>query len=291
MGLLTSAIVQIHQINHLRIQQLRKSSAALDTQIKDTLSSLASTRRDITTTQTTTFAPRPNYPVAYDELLGYARRISKTTMPPAGAVKPPSATSPTSPEIQTPADLATPSVAPTPSQAQSPAINGTGTPLATQQTAVLTTQQGAVTNTNTTLPEVVSQYLNPLSGQLFFPWPLEDKIRGGALASNQILEEKGINPKGYDPAEEEERLRKEEEERKEKEEQEKREVEERERRLREERERQRQERERQQEEWRKASVSGPSPDRGPGQSNTGAPEKKQFQFSSLDDDLDDDDDD
>ncbi|KAL6862922.1 hypothetical protein ACO1O0_003165 [Amphichorda felina] len=283
--------IQTHQINHLRIQQLRKSTAALDAQIKDTLSSLASTRRDITATQTTTFPLGPSYPVAYDELLSYARRISKTTMAPSSAVKPPSTTVPTSPEIQTPADVATPSVAPTPSQPQSPAVNGTGTPLTTQQTGILTTQQSVVTNTNITLPDVVSQYLNPLSGQLFFPWPLEDKIRGGALASNQILSEKGIDPRGYDPAEEEERLRKEEEARKEKEEQEKREVEERERRVREERERQRQERERQQEEWRKASVSGPSPDRGPGRSNTGGPEKKQFQFSSLDDDLDDDDDD
>jgi len=275
--------IQAYQINYLRVQQLRKSSAALDAQIKDTLTSLASTRRDITNTRTTTFPAGPNYPVAYDELLSYARRISKTTMPPAG-------TSTTSPEIQTPADMATPSAsaAPTPSQPLSPAVNGTGTPLPTQQTAVGTTQQSAVT-TNTSLPDVVSQYLNPLSGQLFFPWPLEDKIRNGALASNQILAEKGIDPRGYDPAEEEERQRKAEEEQKEREEQEKRELEERERRLREERERQRRERERQQEEWRKASVSGPSPERAPSRSNTG--EKKQFQFRSLDDDLDEDDED
>ncbi|KFH41840.1 Mediator of RNA polymerase II transcription subunit-like protein [Hapsidospora chrysogenum ATCC 11550] len=282
--------IQAHQVNYLRVQQLRKSSAALDTQIKDTLTSLASTRRDITNTRTTTFPAGPNYPVAYDELLSYARRISKTTMPPAGTLKPPSGTSATTPEIQTPADMATPSAsaAPTPSQPLSPAVNGASTPLPTQQAVVGATQQSAVT-TNTSLPDVVSQYLNPLSGQLFFPWPLEDKIRNGALASNQILAEKGIDPRGYDPAEEEERQRKAEEEQKEREEQEKRELEERERRLREERERQRRERERQQEEWRKASMSGPSPERAPSRSNTG--EKKQFQFRSLDDDLDEDDED
>ncbi|KAF4126914.1 Vitamin-D-receptor interacting Mediator subunit 4 [Geosmithia morbida] len=305
--------VQTHQINHLRIQQLRKSSTALDDQIKDTLSSLASTRRDISTTHTTTFPDGPNYPVTYEELLSYARRISKTTMAPAGAVKPPPSTAPAgmaSPDIQTP--MTTASAAPTPSQPQSPSVtNGP----AAGATATATATAGAGSwpsstpapataqpqNANITLPDVVSQYLNPLSGQLFFPWPPEEKIRGGALASNQILEDKGIDPRGYDPAEEEERLRREDEARKEKEERDRLEVEERERRAREERERMRQERERQQEEWRKASISDASPGTAgagaaPADAAAAAPapaapaEKKQFQFTSLDD-LDDDDDD
>ena len=41
-----------------------------------------------------------------------------------------------------------------------------------------------------------------------------DKIRAGALASNQLPLEQGIDPRGYDPAKEEERKLKEEEERK-----------------------------------------------------------------------------
>lgn len=158
---------------------------------------------------------------------------------------------------------------------------------ATQQTA---------TSANTTLPEQMSQYLNPLSGQVFFPWPLEDKIRSGALASIQILAEQGIDPKGFDPVEEEERKRKEEEERKEREERERVEREEKERKMREERERERREREKrreqEQEEWRRASIAGgvaPGPP-GVNRTNTAASEKKQFQFTSLDD-LDDDDDD
>ena len=206
-------------------------------------------------------------------------------MPPAGTINPTSTAEPTSPaEAQTPGAGGA-SAAPTPSQPQSPALlNGGGfdTPTAQSQQQMATQQ-----STNTSLPEVVNQYLNPLSGQLFFPWPLEDKIRSGALASNQILQEQGVDPKGYDPAEEEERKRKEEEERKEKEEEEKRQLEEKERRMREERERMR----RQQEEWRKASAPEASPDRaGPSRSNIGLAEKKQFQFASLDD-LDDDDDD
>ncbi|KAK6708849.1 hypothetical protein SNK04_009792 [Fusarium graminearum] len=73
--------VQTHQNNYLRIQQLRESSAALDTQIRETLSNLATTRKDIVTTHTTTFPAGPTYAIAYEELLNYARRISKTTMP------------------------------------------------------------------------------------------------------------------------------------------------------------------------------------------------------------------
>ncbi|KAH7150426.1 vitamin-D-receptor interacting mediator subunit 4-domain-containing protein [Dactylonectria estremocensis] len=285
--------VQNHQNNYLRIQNLRESSAVLDAQIRDTLSSLATTRKDIVTTQTTTFPAGPSYPIRYEELLRYARRISKTTMPPAGTIN----ALPPTPDTQTPLpDSQAPSVmtpsAPPSSQVQSPAVmNGTPQP---QLTSEPPTQQTSM-SANTILPEVMSQYLNPLSGQLFFPWPLEDKIRAGSLASNQMLAEQGIDPKGYDPVEEEERKRREEEERKEKEEKERLELEERDRKMREERERLRQERERQrekdQESWRRASIVGgasaqPSANRPP----AGPATTKQFQFTNLDD-LDDDDDD
>ncbi|QPH17895.1 hypothetical protein C2857_002811 [Epichloe festucae Fl1] len=286
--------VQAHQNNFLRIQKLRQSSAVLDSQIRDTLTSLANTRKDIVTTQTTIYPSEPNYPIAYEELLSYARRISKTTLPPAAAVE--GAT--TSPEAQTQTQTPNPDSqqqsaptpsAPTPSQPQSPAVNGTPAVTSEQPT------QQTTTSMNTSLPEGMHQYLNPLSGQLFFPWPLEDKIRSGALASYQMLLEQGIDPKGYDPATEEERKRKEEEERKAKEEREQEEREARERQLREERERARIERERQrekeQEAWRRASLAGGQPEgTAPPRPSAGAGEKKQFQFTNLDD-LDDDDDD
>ncbi|KAH7312419.1 vitamin-D-receptor interacting mediator subunit 4-domain-containing protein [Stachybotrys elegans] len=279
--------VQTHQNNFLRIQELRQTSAALDTQIRETLSTLTSTRKDIVTTHTTKFPEGPNHPIRYEELLNYARRISKTTMPPAGTINGvgPASGAQTPVVESQPQSAVTPTGA-TPSQTQSPvAINGMS-----QQTSEQPTQQS--TSTNITLPEMISQYLNPMSGQLFFPWPLEDKIRSGALASNQILAESGIEPKGYDPVAEEERKQKEEEERKEKEEKKKLEQEERERRLWEERERLRQERERQrekeQEEWRRSSVAGGPP--GSAGPKSAAPvEKKQFQFADLDD-MDDDDD-
>ncbi|KAJ3489845.1 hypothetical protein NLG97_g5912 [Lecanicillium saksenae] len=305
--------VQTHQNNYLRILELRQASAALDTQIRETLTSLANTRRDIVNTHTTKFASSPNYPIAYEELLSYARRISKTTMPPAATINasgPPSgAQTPNGGESQsqavTPA-ATTPAAGATPAAAATPA---TGTPLPTQSPAAINglgahgaggqqsqQQQGSTQSGPsllTSLPEPMAQYLNPLSGQVFFPWPLEEKIRSGSLAANQILVEQGIDPRGYDPVAEEERKKKEEAERREREEREAREQEERERIMREERERLRQERERQrekeQEEWRRASVAAGTAD-GPGSAAPKGPEKKQFQFTNLDD-LDDDDDD
>ncbi|KAG6006980.1 hypothetical protein E4U21_006500 [Claviceps maximensis] len=290
--------VETHQNNHLRIQKLRKSSAILDAQIRDTLTSLANTRKDIVTTHTTKYPSGPNYETAYEELLSYARRISKTTLPPAATVEGATMTleirTQTAAQAQTPnpesqAQSALTPSALTPSQPQSPVMNGTPTVTPDQPT------QQTSTSANTSLPEGMSQYLNPLSGQLFFPWPLENGIRSGSLASYQMLLEQGIDPTGYDPATEEERKRKEEEERKAKEEQEQAEREAREKQLREERERARVERERQrekeQEAWRRASLiggqgDGPAPPR----PLAGAGDKKQFQFTNLDD-LDDDDDD
>ncbi|PTB76429.1 hypothetical protein M440DRAFT_1333282 [Trichoderma longibrachiatum ATCC 18648] len=268
--------VEIHQRNHLKIQQLRQMSASLDAQIRETLTSLATTRKDLVTTQVTSYPSEPNYPILYEELLGFARRISKTSMPPAAILNAMAAANQTTvPDSQ----AMTPS-AQTPSRMQSPApTNG-----------VAEEQQQTQASAHTSLPDNMNQFLNPLSGQLFFPWPLEDKIRSGALASNQILLEQGINPRGYDPVAEEERKRKEEEERKEREEKEKQERAERER----EAERQRQERQRaiekQQAEWRRASTAaGASGDAGARGPPSAKAEKKQFQFTNLDD-LDDDDD-
>jgi uncharacterized protein (DUF3084 family) len=143
-----------------------------------------------------------------------------------------------------------------------------------------------MTTSFTSLPEHVSFSLNTLAGAIFVPWPMEEKVRSGVLASNQILAEQGIDPKGYDPVEEEERKKTEEEERRAAEEEERKAREERERKTREEREKAWREREKAggNKEWRRehSMLGAPSATRGP-------PEKKQFQFTSIDD-MDDEDD-
>ena len=279
--------MQTHQNNHLRIQKLRETSSALDSQIRDTLTTLANTRKDIVTTHTTTFPDGPNYPIAYDELLEYARRISKTTLPPSGIINnlPPlqqpasGAETPAAGLDSQPQSALTPG-APTPSQTQSPAVvNGASS----QPGSVQPTQQTGA-SVDTSLPEHLTQQLDPLTGYVFFPWPTEQKIRAGALASTQMLLEQGIDPKGYDPVAEQQRKEQEEAERKEKEEKEKKEREEKEKRMREEREKLRKEREAQREkereEFRRGSAAGPASAVNP------AAAGGQFQFASMDDDDD-----
>ncbi|KAF2218124.1 vitamin-D-receptor interacting mediator subunit 4-domain-containing protein, partial [Elsinoe ampelina] len=79
-----------HHTNYGRILSLRETSANLDTQIKTTIRTLAETRKTLqsialppsslpTTTQQSSSEHRP---VRVDELLSYAKFISKTTVPP-----------------------------------------------------------------------------------------------------------------------------------------------------------------------------------------------------------------
>ncbi|KUI55970.1 Mediator of RNA polymerase II transcription subunit 4 [Cytospora mali] len=259
--------LEVHQNNHQRLEALKAASSALDAQIRDTLRTLWTTRKDITSTATTVFPDGPHYDVNYEELLSYARRISKMTMPPPSII------------------------------ASYGNVNGSGNGVnAGEDSAVSTGDAGQLgtqttaTSGTTALPAEWTQFLDPLTGHVFVPWAQDEKVRVGALASIQHLLEQGIDPRGYDPAEEEARRQREEEERREQEEKEAKEHEEVARKMREEqariaRERQ-QERERALEEAQRrgSTGGGPSPVAGPSE-----PQKRQFQF--MGGDLDDDDDD
>lgn len=291
--------VETHQNNYRRLESLKASSTALDAQIRDTIRTLWNTRKDITSTSTTAAPDGPQYDVNYEELLSYARRISKMTLPPASilsrleAANADSGAS-TGEAVNTPNTTAAPTpVAGGSTPNPNTTSNGAPTPAAQSQSQG---QQGTQTTANsgaTALPEEWTQFLDPLTGHVFLPWATEDKIRVGALASIQNLVEEGIDPRGYDPAEEEARRQREEQERREQEEREALEREENLRKMREEqariaRERQR-ERERLQEEaLRRGSTGGGGPSPG-GAGASNEPQKKQFQF--MGGDLDDDDDD
>ncbi|PHH49373.1 Mediator of RNA polymerase II transcription subunit 4 [Ceratocystis fimbriata CBS 114723] len=263
--------VQTHQANFIHIQKLRSASQALDSQIRDTIASLASTRRDVASIQPVKFSDAPSYPFSYEELLSYARRISKTTLPPTrthtsnAEAQAQSANADTpGPDSQPMSAIQTPvmSVLPTPTQSQSITTDG---------------PSQSTTTSFTGLPEVLTMHLNPMSGSVFVPWPLEDIIRMGSLASTQNLINEGIDPAGYDPVAEEARKKKEAEERLEQEEKERKEREERDRAIREQREKMREQEMR--ENWRRES--------GVPAGQSSPVEKKQFHFTNLD--MDDDD--
>ncbi|CAJ2513904.1 Uu.00g020230.m01.CDS01 [Anthostomella pinea] len=290
--------LQTHQTNYRRIQELHAATSSFDTQIKDALRLLANTRKELLSTPATVFPDGPSYDIKYDELLSYARRISKTTMPPVGAVNSIQADTQMKGEN---GGMETAATTPgeTPNGVQSQPQSAAATPANGIQQSFDASQQTAISG-GTTLPEHLTAHLNPNSGCEFVPWPSEEQVRKGAIASLSFITEQGINPENYDPAEEEARKKREEEERREQEERERVEREERERKAREEQARLRAERERNREleeaeNRRRASVGtgGAGAGAGAGAAPTapgGPPRPQATQFHFMGDDDDDDDD-
>lgn len=316
---LTSGFIdlQTHQNNHAHILALQAASDSLDAQIRDTLRLLWNTRKDITSTHVTKFPDGPSYDVNWEELLGYARRISKTTLPAPSILAAAAANvagdaqagadsvgEVTGDAVNTPNTTAAPTPAPG-GGAATPLGNGAATPSAAQSQP-----QSQQPMQQTALPDEWARFLDPLTDQTFYPWPTEEKIRMGALASIQALLDQGIDPRGFDPAEEEARRQREEEMRREQEEKEAAEREDHLRRMREEqarvaRQRQR-ERERAQEEAARRGSSGASASQAVGAAaastggggngaEAGRPAgtasdaaKRQFHFMGDDDDDDED---
>ncbi|KAH8656089.1 vitamin-D-receptor interacting mediator subunit 4-domain-containing protein [Tricladium varicosporioides] len=223
-----------HQSNHGKILSLRATSQELDTQIRETLTLLTSTRAELLSTPATTFPTNANT-VAYSELLEYARRISKFTLP--------STYRQSNGEVGTGADTGDATSTNTPKESKSETqTNGTGTPVtvangidtqtsagtamdidssATPAAGIQQPSQNMSSSANI-LPPNWEQYVNP-PPDIFVPWPTEYTIRRGALASIQMLIDQGKDPATFDPAhsaaleeerkrqiEEEDRLREEE---------------------------------------------------------------------------------
>lgn len=193
--------VSKHQSNHARIVSLRSTSSALDEQIRSTLALLTDTRSELLATPATIF-PENTSPVIYSELLSYARRISKFTIPPTfreadvdGTI---SDVVNVSQDVEMKAD----------SQGEQHDIktNGTSTPIVTNGAigGLNSGEAGTATPIDaenaTALPAPISEWLNPLSsGPPFVPWPTEEKIRQGALGNIQLLLDQGIDPATFDP--------------------------------------------------------------------------------------------
>ncbi|KAK4449865.1 vitamin-D-receptor interacting mediator subunit 4-domain-containing protein [Podospora aff. communis PSN243] len=268
-----------HQNNAARIEALRQETAALDAQTKDIITTLWTIRKEVKNTTTTSYpSSGPKYQFTTSDLLSYARRISRNTLPPPGVTNGVDfGASPPATELPAPDGG---SATQTPSASFN---NGVGTPGAAATPGAngeVLASQATVTSQATELPMHLKPVVNPNEGSVFYAWPVEGDVRGGGLAGYQQLLDSGIDPKGYDP-EEVERLKKEEERaKKEAEERARLEREEADRRMREERARLagERERDRQLEAERRGSVAGESRP----QAN------QQFSFLGMDDDDDDD---
>ncbi len=146
--------------------------------------------------------PETTNPIFYSELLSYARRISKYTIPPTFREADVEGTS--SEPINTFQDIEMK----VDSQVEQLDIktNGTSTPVVTNGTigGLNSGEGGTATPVDmenpTALPPRISEWLNALSGgPPFVPWPTEETIRRGALASIQVLLDQGVDPATFDP--------------------------------------------------------------------------------------------
>jgi len=193
--------VSKHQTNYTRIQSLRSTSSTLDDQIRSTLTLLTDTRSELLATPATVFQENTN-PVLYSELLSYARRISKFTIPPTFREADGDGTTSDALNISQDTEMKLDS------QVEQSDIktNGTTTPVVTNgAVGGLNSGEGGTatpvdTENPTALPPQISAWLNPLSGgPPFVPWPTEETIRRGALASIQVLLDQGVDPATFDP--------------------------------------------------------------------------------------------
>lgn len=294
-----------HQNNYARLQQLRQETAALDDQTKNIIGALWNMRKEVKNTPATHYPPGgPKYKFTTAELLSYARRISRNTLPPPGTTNGFDFGSPTS---GTGTPRATTQEMTSESQAQTPnaSFNGgntaAGTPAASAPTpsaaangnasfgpGMSFSDQPGAPNNNTVaaanlLPHHLKARANPLDGSFFYPWPTEDNIRASALAAYQTIVDRNMDPKGYDPEEIERRRLAEEQARLEQEEAERRE--------RIERDRARELERREEAARRAAEMAAGGGNSGAGGSGGAgaAPAQPKGQFQFLDDDDDDDD--
>lgn len=123
--------------------------------------------------------------VPYDELLEYANRISRYTVPPTFRPPPPTSQIPTLPSSQHPtvSDLST--------------VNGVSAeqstlPATTESPSNFPNQGEGIGIASLEQSEV--QWLDPLTQIPFVPWPTEEVIRQGALAQVQVMLEQGLDP-------------------------------------------------------------------------------------------------
>lgn len=184
-----------HQANHARLQTLRAEADALEEQLKSSVAALADLRKELSETPATVF-PDNSRPVPFDELLQYAKSISKYTVPPTFRERVPDPDGATDKDKEVPEGLAS-----------APATNGLNTPT----TAVApieppkdtTEAQKDGEETEAAVPEITAEeeeWLKKLKDNNFkwFPWPDEDKIRRGNLWKLYHYREQGRNLEDFD---------------------------------------------------------------------------------------------
>ena len=205
-------LVTKHHTNYGRILALRQTANALDEQIKSTARLLSETRKQLLA------IPSPpsdddTRDVRVDELLSYAKFISKTTVPPTFRRDAPAVGA-----------LKEAIGAKSEERHETQITNGMATPAANTQdgdTQAMTQSTEGIGVSR--LNDEIKAMLDPISQLPFVPWPSQEVISMGALAHVQSMLEQGRDPTTILSAEEQEledRRRAEEEEKRKAEEEE-----------------------------------------------------------------------
>jgi hypothetical protein len=186
--------VTTHHANYARILCLRQTSTSLDEQIKSTVRLLAESRKQLLSISGPVADSTIAREVPVDELLSYAKFISKTTVPPTF-------------RRPVPQDIL--SLQPTDGKIDeingTQITNGMATPAAgAQDVDLANTQQHGAGVGLSTLNDETKAMLDPLAQLPFVPWPSQDIIRMGALAQIQGMLEEGRDPSAVLSQEEQE---------------------------------------------------------------------------------------
>lgn len=162
------SVVSNHQRNHARIQSLRSTIDRQNASITDTITTLASTRADLLAIPSS-LPQKGSRNVPYNELLDYAKRISRYTVPPTFR--------PALPPAQ---------------PAQPSAVNGDT--VAVEDGAEDVVKEEKEGRGTASLEDTERKWLDPLTQIPFVPWVNDETIKRGALAEIQSMVERGEDP-------------------------------------------------------------------------------------------------
>jgi hypothetical protein len=170
--------VSRHQSNYARILALRQTTDSLDQNIKDTVKLLADARKEVIAIPADESSTNSRREVEVNELLRYAKFISKTTVPPTFR-KP-------IPEVKLPRTSE--------EQAQAQITNGMATPPPGAQDSENTPYARSEIVGKDALPQESQNWLESFNNLPFEPWPSHGIIQQGALADIQRIIEDGRDP-------------------------------------------------------------------------------------------------
>lgn len=174
----------MHQEYYGHILRLRETVDNLNQRITASLSSLADVRKELLATPATVFS-QDQRNVPYAELLDYASRINKYSIPPTlrqplSIIQAADTTQAQQPQNPLPSNGSGISAE---QSVSSPIVSSLNTQAHGEGIGVLSLDQKEV------------QWLDPLSTQVpFVPWPSEDIIRRGALAQIQLMLDQRHDP-------------------------------------------------------------------------------------------------